>query len=90
MASLRDADGAVLTAENETGLQNLLNIVINENKNMGLELNSKKAERMLTNKKKAPNCNIYEETITKSVFQISGCFHHTRSLKSYRGKPKEG
>ena len=59
--NLRYADDTVLIAENEKDLQNLLDIVSEESKKLGLELNSKKTEVMVISRKKSPRCELYVE-----------------------------
>ncbi|GFO50395.1 retrovirus-related pol polyprotein from type-1 retrotransposable element r2 [Plakobranchus ocellatus] len=49
--NLRYADDTVLIAENKEDLQKLLNIVEEESRKKGLELNSKKTEVMLISHK---------------------------------------
>ncbi|GFR70818.1 RNA-directed DNA polymerase from mobile element jockey [Elysia marginata] len=64
------ADDTVLTADSEEKLQELLNKVVEENKNKGLELNSKKTESMIiTRKTSIPKCEIKieENTIKQAI-----------------------
>ena len=57
--NLRYADDTVLTADSEEKLQELLNKVVEESENKGLELNSKKTESMIiTRKTSIPKCEI--------------------------------
>ncbi|GFO06356.1 endonuclease-reverse transcriptase [Plakobranchus ocellatus] len=50
----------VLIAENKEDLQNLLNIVEEESRKKGLELNSKKTEVMvISRKQESPKCDIF-------------------------------
>ena len=56
--NLRYADDTVLIAENEKDLQNLLNVVKDESRKKGLDLNSKKTEVMVISKKTTKECNI--------------------------------
>ncbi|GFS00757.1 endonuclease-reverse transcriptase [Elysia marginata] len=54
------ADDTVLIAENKDNLQKLLNIVEEESRKKGLELNSKKTEVMVINRKQEPpKCDIF-------------------------------
>ena len=57
--NLRYADDTALIAENQKDLQNLLNVVKNESRKKGLDLNSKKTEVMVISKKTTPECNIF-------------------------------
>ena len=57
--NLRYADDTALIEENQKDLQNLLNVVKNESRKKGLDLNSKKAEVMVISKKTTPDCNIF-------------------------------
>ncbi|GFO12851.1 retrovirus-related pol polyprotein from type-1 retrotransposable element r2 [Plakobranchus ocellatus] len=58
--NLRYADDTVLIAENKEDLQKLLNIVEEENRKKGLELNSKKTEVMVIScKQESPKCDIF-------------------------------
>ena len=57
--NLRYADEKALIAENQKDLQNLLNVVKNESRKKGLDLNSKKTEVMVISKKTTPECNIF-------------------------------
>ncbi|GFO06013.1 endonuclease-reverse transcriptase [Plakobranchus ocellatus] len=58
--NLRYADDTVLLAENKEDLQKLLNIVEEENRKKGLELNSKKTEVMvISRKQESPKCDIF-------------------------------
>ena len=57
--NIRYADDTVLTADSEEKLQELLNKVVEESQNKGLELNSKKTESMIiTRKTSIPKCEI--------------------------------
>ena len=57
--NIRYADDTVLTADSEEELQELLNKVVEESENKGLELNSKKTESMIiTRKTSIPKCEI--------------------------------
>ena len=57
--NIRYADDTVLTADSEEKLQELLNKVVEESENKGLELNSKKTESMIiTRKTSIPKCEI--------------------------------
>ncbi|GFS16711.1 retrovirus-related Pol polyprotein LINE-1 [Elysia marginata] len=49
--NIRYADDTVLTADSEEKLQELLNKVVEESKNKGLELNRKKTESMIMKRK---------------------------------------
>ncbi|GFS23270.1 retrovirus-related Pol polyprotein from type-1 retrotransposable element R2 [Elysia marginata] len=67
--NIRYADDTVLTADSEEKLQELLNKVVEESKNKGLELNSKKTESMIiTRKTSIPKCGmkIEENTIKQA------------------------
>ncbi|GFO41770.1 endonuclease-reverse transcriptase [Plakobranchus ocellatus] len=58
--NLRYADNTVLIAENKEDLQKLLNIVEEESRKKGLELNSKKTEVMvISRKQESPKCDIF-------------------------------
>ncbi|GFN87694.1 hypothetical protein PoB_001420000 [Plakobranchus ocellatus] len=58
--NLRYADDTVLIAENKEDLQKLLNIVEEESRKKGLELNSKKSEVMvISRKQESPKCDIF-------------------------------
>ncbi|GFO03444.1 retrovirus-related pol polyprotein line-1 [Plakobranchus ocellatus] len=58
--NLRYADDTVLLAENKEDLQKLLNIVEEESRKKGLELNSKKTEVMvISRKQESPKCDIF-------------------------------
>ncbi|GFO06202.1 retrovirus-related pol polyprotein from type-1 retrotransposable element r2 [Plakobranchus ocellatus] len=58
--NLRYADDTVLIAENKEDLQKLLDIVEEESRKKGLELNSKKTEVMVIScKQESPKCDIY-------------------------------
>ncbi|GFN75306.1 retrovirus-related pol polyprotein from type-1 retrotransposable element r2 [Plakobranchus ocellatus] len=58
--NLRYADDTVLIAENKEDLQKLLNIVEEESRKKGLELNSKKTEGMVSSRKQeSPKCDIF-------------------------------
>ncbi|GFO39519.1 retrovirus-related pol polyprotein from type-1 retrotransposable element r2 [Plakobranchus ocellatus] len=58
--NLRYADDTVLIAENKEDLQKLLNIVEEESRKKGLELNSKKTEVMvISRKQESPKCDIF-------------------------------
>ncbi|GFN73966.1 retrovirus-related pol polyprotein from type-2 retrotransposable element r2dm [Plakobranchus ocellatus] len=58
--NLRCADDTVLIAENKEDLQKLLNIVEEESRKKGLELNSKKTEVMVIScKQESPKCDIF-------------------------------
>ena len=60
--NLRYADDTVLIAESPEDLQSLLNVIVEESRNMGLSLNLKKTETMVvTRKKTTPGCNISVE-----------------------------
>ncbi|KAK3705052.1 hypothetical protein RRG08_059702 [Elysia crispata] len=57
--NIRYADDTVLTADSEEKLQEVLNKVVEESENKGLELNSKKTESMIiTRKTSIPKCEI--------------------------------
>ncbi|GFO26403.1 retrovirus-related pol polyprotein from type-1 retrotransposable element r2 [Plakobranchus ocellatus] len=59
--NLRYADDTVLIAENKEDLQKLLNIVEEESRKKGLELNSKKTEVMvISRKQESPKCYIHQ------------------------------
>ncbi|GFR80495.1 catenin (Cadherin-associated protein), alpha 3 [Elysia marginata] len=63
--NIRYADDTVLTVDSEEKLQELLNKVVEESKNKGLELNSKKTESMvITRKTSIPKCEIEIEVNT--------------------------
>ncbi|GFS23497.1 lactation elevated protein 1-like [Elysia marginata] len=63
--NIRYADDTVLTADSEEKLQELLNKVVEETKNKGLELNSKKTESMIiTRKTSISKCEIKIEENT--------------------------
>ena len=49
--NLRYADDTVLLAENEAGIQNILNKVVTESEKKGLQINIKKTECMVISKK---------------------------------------
>ncbi|GFR92065.1 endonuclease-reverse transcriptase [Elysia marginata] len=58
--NIRYADDTVLIAENKDDLQKLLNIVEEESRKKGLELNSKKTEVMvISRKQEPPKCDIF-------------------------------
>ncbi|GFS11155.1 endonuclease-reverse transcriptase [Elysia marginata] len=58
--NIRYADDTVLIAENKDDLQELLNIVEEESRKKGLELNSKKTEVMvISRKQEPPKCDIF-------------------------------
>ncbi|GFN90606.1 endonuclease-reverse transcriptase [Plakobranchus ocellatus] len=58
--NLRYADDTVVIAENKEDLQKLLNIVEEESRKKGLELNSKKTEVMVISRKpESPKCDIF-------------------------------
>ena len=57
--NLRYADDTALIAENQKDLQNLLNVVKNESRKKGLDLNSKKTEVMVISKRTTPECKIF-------------------------------
>ncbi|GFR76316.1 endonuclease-reverse transcriptase [Elysia marginata] len=58
--NIRYADDTVLIAENKDDLQKLLNIVEEESRKKGLELNSKKTEGMvISQKQEPPKCDIF-------------------------------
>ncbi|GFN89036.1 endonuclease-reverse transcriptase [Plakobranchus ocellatus] len=58
--NLRYADDTVLIAENKEDLQKLLNIVKEESRKKGLELNNKKTEVMvISRKQESPKCDIF-------------------------------
>ncbi|KAK3750249.1 hypothetical protein RRG08_041278 [Elysia crispata] len=67
--NIRYADDTVLTADSEEKLQELLNKVVEESENKGLELNSKKTESMIiTRKTSIPKCEIkIKENIIKQA-----------------------
>ena len=52
--NLRYADDTALLAENEAGLQNILNKVVTESEKKGLQINIKKTECMVISKKSTP------------------------------------
>ncbi|GFR64083.1 endonuclease-reverse transcriptase [Elysia marginata] len=58
--NIRYADNTVLITENKDDLQKLLNIVEEESRKKGLELNSKKTEVMvISRKQEPPKCDIF-------------------------------
>jgi len=61
LSNLRYADDTVLLADSEDKLQNLINIVNEQSKKYGMELNEKKTETMVITKKReedTPTCKI--------------------------------
>ncbi|GFO22537.1 endonuclease-reverse transcriptase [Plakobranchus ocellatus] len=72
--NLRYADDTVLIAENKEDLQKLLNIVEEESKKKGLELNSKKTEVMvISRKQESPKCD--------NIFIIEVKLKQTKKIK---------
>ncbi|GFO41281.1 endonuclease-reverse transcriptase [Plakobranchus ocellatus] len=66
--NLRYVDDTVLIAENKEDLQKLLNIVEEESRKKGLELNSKKTKVMvISRKQESPKCDIF---INKEPFLV--------------------
>ena len=57
--NLRYAEDVAIIAENQKDIQNLLNVVKNESRKKGLDLNSKKTEVMVISKKTTAECNIF-------------------------------
>ena len=58
--NLRYADDIVLIAENESDLQNLLNVIEEERRRKGFELNTKKTQVMVISRQPEPvSCNIF-------------------------------
>ena len=59
--NLRYADDTALLAENEAGLQNILNKVVTESEKKGLQINIKKTECMVISKKSTPpKCSLVD------------------------------
>ncbi|GFO08077.1 RNA-directed DNA polymerase from mobile element jockey [Plakobranchus ocellatus] len=82
--NLRYADDTVLIAENKEDLQKLLNIVEEESRKKGLELNSKKTEVMvISSKQESPKCDIF---INKVKLKQTEKFKYLRTIISNNGK----
>ncbi|GFN85343.1 endonuclease-reverse transcriptase [Plakobranchus ocellatus] len=82
--NLRYSDDTVLIAENKEDLQKLLNIVEEESRKKGLELNSKKAEVMvISRKQESPKCDIF---INEVKLKQSGKFKYLGTIISNDGK----
>ncbi|GFO33982.1 retrovirus-related pol polyprotein line-1 [Plakobranchus ocellatus] len=80
--NLRYADDTVLIAENKEDLQKLLNIVEEESRKKGLELNSKKTEVMvISRKQESPKCDIFikRKRKRKNLREVGRI--HKRTLK---------
>ena len=72
--NIRYADDTVLTADSEEKLQELLNKVVEESENKGLELNSKKTESMIiTRKTSIPK---YEIKIKENTIKQANSFKY--------------
>ena len=72
--NIRYADDTVLTADSEEKLQELLNKVVEESENKGLELNSKKTESMMiTRKTSIPK---YEIKIKENTIKQANSFKY--------------
>ncbi|GFO47360.1 endonuclease-reverse transcriptase [Plakobranchus ocellatus] len=82
--NLRYADDTVLIAENKEDLQKLLNIVEEESRKKGLELNSKKTEVMvISRKQESPKCDIF---INKVKLKQTEKFKYLGTIISNNGK----
>ncbi|GFO13981.1 endonuclease-reverse transcriptase [Plakobranchus ocellatus] len=82
--NLRYADDTVLIAENKEDLQKLLNIVEEESRKKGLELNSKKTEVMvISRKQESPKCDIF---INKVNLKQTEKFKYLGTIISNDGK----
>ncbi|GFO18604.1 cyclin-dependent kinase-like 2 [Plakobranchus ocellatus] len=82
--NLRYADDTVLIAENKEDLQKLLNIVEEESRKKGLELNSKKTEVMvISRKQESPKCDIF---INKVKLKQTEKFNYLGTIISNDGK----
>ncbi|GFN92238.1 endonuclease-reverse transcriptase [Plakobranchus ocellatus] len=82
--NLRYADDTVLIAENKEDLQKLLNIVEEESRKKGLELNSKKTEVMvISRKQESPKCDIF---INKVKLKQTEKFKYLGTIISSGGK----
>ena len=75
---MRYADDTVLIAENKEDLQKLVNIVEEESRQKGLDLNSKKTEVMVISRKQEnPKCDIFVSGIKlkqRDQFKYLGTF----------------
>ncbi|GFS09268.1 endonuclease-reverse transcriptase [Elysia marginata] len=69
--NIRYADDTVLIAENKDDLQKLLNIVEEESRKKGLELNSKKTEVMVISRKQEPPNVTYSSMMLNLNSRIS-------------------
>ena len=58
MNNLRYADAKVLIAESQTALQETLDVVAATSQDMGLDLNTKKTECMVTTKTSSKPCRL--------------------------------
>ncbi|GFO14810.1 gonadotropin-releasing hormone receptor [Plakobranchus ocellatus] len=82
--NLRYADDTVLIAENKEDLQKFLNIVEEESRKKGLELNSKKTEVMvISRKQESPKCDIF---INKVKLKQTEKFKYLGTIISNDGK----
>ncbi|GFO17364.1 RNA-directed DNA polymerase from mobile element jockey [Plakobranchus ocellatus] len=82
--NLRYADDTVLIAENKEDLQKLLNIVEEESRKKGFELNSKKTEVMVISRKQdSPKCDIF---INEVKLKQSEKFKYLGTIISNDGK----
>ncbi|GFO12710.1 endonuclease-reverse transcriptase [Plakobranchus ocellatus] len=82
--NLRYADDTVLIAENKEDLQKLLNIVEEESRKKGLEMNSKKTEVMvISRKQESPKCDIF---INKVKLKQTEKFKYLGTIISNDGK----
>ncbi|GFN84653.1 endonuclease-reverse transcriptase [Plakobranchus ocellatus] len=80
----RYADDTVLIAENKEDLQKLINIVEEESRKKGLELNSKKTEVMvISRKQESPKCDIF---INKVKLKQTEKFKYLGTIISNDGK----
>ncbi|GFO43596.1 retrovirus-related pol polyprotein from type-1 retrotransposable element r2 [Plakobranchus ocellatus] len=85
--NLRYADDTVLIAENKEDLQKLLNIVEEESRKKGLELNSKKTEVMvISRKQESPKCDIF---INEVKLKQTEKFKYLGTIISNDGKTTE-
>ncbi|GFO09600.1 retrovirus-related pol polyprotein from type-1 retrotransposable element r2 [Plakobranchus ocellatus] len=82
ISNLRYADDTVLIAENKEDLQKLLNIVEEESRKKGLELNSKKTE-VISRKQESPKCDIF---INKVKLKQTKKFKYLGTIISNDGK----
>ncbi|GFN91366.1 endonuclease-reverse transcriptase [Plakobranchus ocellatus] len=82
--NLRYADDTVLITENKEDLQKLLNIVEEESRKKGLELNSNKTEVMvISRKQESPKCDIF---INEVKLKQTEKFKHLGTIISNDGK----